>query len=100
MSKPIFSITHSLDINKELTNEIFMAIIIACKTEYATTAEEDAALNACKINYDVMIDDLAKKAFKTGQKIGKKFGEVDCEMSVPVVHVAPTPVVPVAQPAG
>ena len=99
MSKPLFTIIHSLDINKEFTNEKFMSIIIACKTEYASTSEEDAALNACKVKYDKMIDELANTAFKTGKKMGKKF---KCETPeethddiLPVNNTSPVHILPV-----
>jgi len=97
MSKPLFAIIHSLDINKEFTNEIFMSIIIACKTEYASTSEEDAALNACKVKYDKMIDELANTAFKTGKKMGKKIkAEImeETPSEIPASYIPPVTVLP------
>lgn len=77
-------VKHTVTAEDKDIDALFNPVVICAKTVYASVEEETAALKKARDDFEMKLNKLLCKAFKTGKKICKvKVSSKDTAMYVP-----------------
>jgi hypothetical protein len=80
MASPI-KIKHAVYATEDAVNNLYNILVDTALAIYPDTATQAAALLAAKASFEIELNNILHKAFKTGKKIGKeKADDADSSM--------------------